>query len=137
MATLVKKIISTAKCPKALAPYSQAVIADRTIYCSGMLGLELPQMQLIPGGAGPQSKLALQHIINLLDACDSRIENVVKTTIFLADMNDYGVVNDEYKKIFSSNFPARSCFQVAKLPMGAAVEIEIIALTGDVKTVSA
>ncbi|XP_055536166.1 rutC family protein UK114-like [Wyeomyia smithii] len=133
----VRKIISTKKCPKALAPYNQAVIAEHTVYCSGVLGLELETLQLVEGGAAAQTAKALAHLATLLEECGSCIANVVKTTVLLADMNDYAAVNDEYKRVFSSNFPARTCYAVSKLPLGAAVEIEAIALTGDVIQVSA
>ncbi|XP_053686822.1 rutC family protein UK114-like [Sabethes cyaneus] len=133
----VRKIISTKKCPKALAPYNQAVIGEHTVYCSGLLGLELESLQLVEGGAAAQTTKALEHLVNLLEECGSCIANVVKTTVLLADMNDYAAVNDEYKRVFSSNFPARTCYAVSKLPLGAAVEIEAIALTGAVVQVSA
>ncbi|XP_058830351.1 rutC family protein UK114-like [Topomyia yanbarensis] len=136
MASIVRKIISTAKCPKAAAPYNQAVIADRTVYCSGVLGMELGSLKLVDGGAATQTAKALQHLTTLLKESGSSIDKVVKTTILLTDMNDYGAVNDEYKKVFTSNFPARTCFAVHKLPLGAAVEIEAIALVGDVMQVS-
>ncbi|XP_055629948.1 rutC family protein UK114-like [Toxorhynchites rutilus septentrionalis] len=137
MASIIRKIISTKKCPKAVAPYNQAIVADRTVYCSGVLGMELESLQLVEGGAAAQTEKALQHLTTLLNESGSSIDKVVKTTILLADMNDYGVVNDAYKRVFSSNFPARTCFAVNKLPLGAAVEIEAIALTGDVIQVSA
>ncbi|XP_062550826.1 rutC family protein UK114-like [Armigeres subalbatus] len=136
MASIVRKIIHTAKCPKAVAPYNQAVVADRTVYCSGVLGMELGSLKLVEGGAAGQTAKALEHLTTLLEASGSSIEKVVKTTILLADMNDYGAVNDEYKRVFSNNFPARTCFAVNKLPLGAAVEIEAIALTGEVIQVS-
>ncbi|XP_058830348.1 rutC family protein UK114-like [Topomyia yanbarensis] len=132
----IRKIISTKKCPKALAPYNQAVVAEHTVYCSGVLGLELESLQLVEGGAASQTAKALEHLATLLEVSGSSIANVVKTTVLLADMNDYVAVNDEYKKVFSSNFPARTCFAVNKLPLGAAVEIEAIAMTGDVIHVS-
>ncbi|XP_058463079.1 rutC family protein UK114-like [Malaya genurostris] len=132
----IRKIISTKKCPKVVAPYNQAVIADHTVYCSGVLGLEVESLQLVEGGAAAQTAKALEHLTTLLEVADSSIANVVKTTVLLADMNDYAVVNEEYKKVFSSNFPARTCFAVNKLPLGAAVEIEAIALTGEVIQVS-
>ncbi|XP_055602724.1 rutC family protein UK114-like [Uranotaenia lowii] len=132
MASIVRKIISSKKCPKAVAPYNQAVVADRTVYCSGVLGMELESLKLVDGGAAAQTAKALQHLTTLLAESGSDIEKVVKTTILLADMNDYAVVNEEYKRVFANNFPARTCFAVNKLPLGAAVEIEAIALTGDV-----
>lgn len=78
--------------------FSQAVVADRTVYCSGVLGMELDTLKLVDGGAAAQTCKALEHLTNLLQVSGSSIENVVKTTILLADMNDYGTVNDEYKR---------------------------------------
>ncbi|KAL1395887.1 hypothetical protein pipiens_010908 [Culex pipiens pipiens] len=136
MASIVRKIISTKKVPKAPAPYNQAVVADRTVYLSGVLGMELESLKLVDGGAPAQTAKALENLTLLLKESGSGVEKVVKTTILLANMDDYAAVNDEYKRVFSSNFPARTCFAVNKLPLGAAVEIEAIALTGEVIQVS-
>uniref|UniRef100_T1H0R0 Uncharacterized protein n=1 Tax=Megaselia scalaris TaxID=36166 RepID=T1H0R0_MEGSC len=121
MTSLIRKLISTSNAAKPVAPYNQAVVADRTVYVSGCLGLDKNTMQLVPGGATEQTAQALK--------------NLEANTIFLKDLNDFGAVNDVYKKTFNKDFPARSCFQVARLPMDALVEIECIAMTGDVKTV--
>uniref|UniRef100_A0A182QFA6 Uncharacterized protein n=1 Tax=Anopheles farauti TaxID=69004 RepID=A0A182QFA6_9DIPT len=136
MSSIVRKVITTKKIPKAVAAYSQAIVADRTVYCSGLLGLDVDTLKLVPGGAGPQAAKALEHLTNLLAEAGSGIDKVVKATVLLGDMNDYAVVNDEYKKVFSSSFPARTCFGGVKLPLGAAVEIEVIALTGAVVNIS-
>ncbi|XP_055532975.1 rutC family protein UK114-like [Wyeomyia smithii] len=136
MSKIIRKIVSTAKCPKPLAPYSQAVVADRTVYCSGVIGIELNEPKLVPGGAVAQTAKALEHLTNLLHGAGSGIDKVVKTTVLLADMNNYTAVNDEYKQVFSDNFPARTCYAVAKLPLGAAVEIEAVAIVGDVTHVN-
>lgn len=144
------------------------MVADRTVYVSGCLGLDKTTMQLVPGGAPEQAAKALENLEAVLIAADSGIDKVVKNTIFLKDLNDFGAVNEVYKKskyyinvkssawnrldfsvcikcyhvcllylflAFSKDFPARSCFQVARLPMDALVEIECIAMTGDVKTI--
>uniref|UniRef100_A0A2M4C3U9 Putative ribonuclease n=1 Tax=Anopheles marajoara TaxID=58244 RepID=A0A2M4C3U9_9DIPT len=136
MSSIIRKVISTKKCPKALAPYNQAIVADRTVYCSGVLGMELDTLKLVPGGAAAQTAKALEHLTNLLNEAGSGIDKVVKTTVLLGDMNDYATVNEEYKKVFSSSFPARTCYGGVKLPLGAAVEIEAIALTGAVVNIS-
>ncbi|XP_017872740.1 PREDICTED: ribonuclease UK114 [Drosophila arizonae] len=135
MTTLVRKLISTANAAKPVAPYNQAVVADRTVYVSGCLGLDKTTMKLVPGGATEQTEMALQNLEAVLKAADSGIDKVIKNTVFLKDLNDFGAVNDVYKRVFNKDFPARSCFQVAKLPMDALVEIECIALTGPVRTV--
>ncbi|KAI8130599.1 hypothetical protein FF38_03644 [Lucilia cuprina] len=136
MATLIRKLISTNNAAKPVAPYNQAVVADRTVYVSGCLGLDKTTMKLVPGGAVEQTEMALKNLEAVLVAADSGIDKVIKNTIFLKDLNDFGAVNEVYKKVFNKDFPARSCFQVARLPMDALVEIECVALTGDVKTVS-
>lgn len=136
MSTLIRKLISTNNAAKPVAPYNQAVVADRTVYVSGCLGLDKTTMQLVSGGAVAQTEMALKNLEAVLKAADSDVDKVIKNTIFLKDLNDFGAVNEVYKKVFTSNFPARSCFQVARLPMDALVEIECIAMTGDVKTVT-
>ncbi|XP_055630087.1 rutC family protein UK114-like [Toxorhynchites rutilus septentrionalis] len=133
MSIVVRKIISTAKCPKPLAPYSQAVVAGRTVYCSGVIGIKLTEPMLVEGGATAQTAKALEHLTNLLNESGSGIDKVVKTTVLLTDMNDYPAVNEEYKRVFGSNFPARTCYAVSKLPLGAAVEIEAVAIVGNVE----
>ena len=80
------------------ACYSQAIVADRTVYCSGVLGMELDTLKLVPGGAAAQTAKALEHLTNLLSEAGSGIDKVVKTTVLLGDMNDYATVNEEYKK---------------------------------------
>ncbi|KAL7740734.1 hypothetical protein ACLKA6_012353 [Drosophila palustris] len=135
MSTIVRKLISTANAAKPVAPYNQAVVADRTVYVSGCLGLDKTTMQLVPGGATEQTEMALQNLVAVLRAADSDIDQVVKNTIFVKDLNDFAAVNEVYKRVFAKDFPARSCVQVAKLPMDALVEIECIALTGPVHTV--
>ncbi|XP_030561434.1 rutC family protein UK114 [Drosophila novamexicana] len=136
MATIVRKLISTANAAKPVAPYNQAVVADRTVYVSGCLGLDKSTMQLVPGGATAQAEMALKNLEAVLKAADSGVDKVIKNTVFLKDLNDFGAVNEVYKRVFNKDFPARSCFQVAKLPMDALVEIECIALTGPVHTVT-
>ncbi|XP_058462392.1 rutC family protein UK114-like [Malaya genurostris] len=133
MSKIIRKIVSSSKCPKPSAPYSQAVVADRTVYCSGVIGIELNEPKLVSGGATAQTAKALEHLSNLLQDAGSGIDRVVKTTVLLADMNDYASVNEEYKKVFTKNFPARTCYAVAKLPLGAAVEIEAVAIVGSVQ----
>ncbi|ALC38260.1 UK114 [Drosophila busckii] len=135
MATIVRKLISTANAAKPVAPYNQAVVADRTVYVSGCLGLD-KDAKLVAGGATAQAEMALKNLEAILKAADSGVDKVVKNTVFLKDLNDFGAVNEVYKRVFNKDFPARSCFQVAKLPMDALVEIECIALTGAVHTVT-
>ncbi|XP_066480159.1 2-iminobutanoate/2-iminopropanoate deaminase [Tiliqua scincoides] len=137
MAKLVKKIISTAMAPAAMAPYSQAVLVDRTMYIAGQLGVDPLSGELVPGGAKEQAQQALQNIGEILKAagCDTR--NVVKTTVLMIDMKDFADINEVYKQFFQCNFPARAAYQVVALPKGARVEIEAVAVQGPLQEVSA
>ncbi|XP_024122989.1 2-iminobutanoate/2-iminopropanoate deaminase [Oryzias melastigma] len=130
MAALIKKIISTAKAPATIGPYSQAVLVDRTMFISGQLGMDPVTTQLVEGGVQEQTRQALVNLGEILKAAGGGYENVVKTTVLLANMNDFTSVNDVYKQFFSSNFPARAAYQVAALPKAGLVEIEAIAVLG-------
>ncbi|XP_070510058.1 2-iminobutanoate/2-iminopropanoate deaminase-like [Chironomus tepperi] len=131
MAHTTKKIITTPKAPLPVGPLSQAIIVDRTIYLSGALGVDRTTGNLVAGGAIPETAKALENIAVILQAAGSKIDNVVKCTVLLNDMADFDGVNQEYKKVFTKNYPARTCVQVGKLPRGANVEIEVIAIVGD------
>ncbi|XP_022920294.1 2-iminobutanoate/2-iminopropanoate deaminase-like [Onthophagus taurus] len=122
-----KICIQTEAAPLPVGPYSQAVKIDKTIYISGCLGLKLDPNELVEGGAAAEAKQALKHMGTILEASGSSYNNVLKTTVFLGCMDDFAAVNDVYKQFFTKDFPARSCFQVAKLPLEANVEIEAIA----------
>ncbi|XP_027705782.1 2-iminobutanoate/2-iminopropanoate deaminase [Vombatus ursinus] len=130
MSSLIKKIISTAKAPGPIGPYSQAVLVDQTMYISGQLGVDPSSGQLVSGGVVEEAKQVLINIGEILKAGGCDYVNVVKTTVLLADINDFSAVNDIYKQYFKSSFPARAAYQVAALPKGARVEIEAIAVTG-------
>ncbi|XP_035039240.1 2-iminobutanoate/2-iminopropanoate deaminase isoform X1 [Hippoglossus stenolepis] len=130
MSALVRKIINTASAPAAIGPYSQAVVADRTVYISGQLGMDVASGQLVDGGVQAQAKQALINMGEILKAAGCGYTNVVKTTVLLADINDFNSVNEIYKTFFSSNFPARAAYQVAALPRGGLVEIEAVAVVG-------
>nr|XP_055159366.1 2-iminobutanoate/2-iminopropanoate deaminase isoform X1 [Nyctereutes procyonoides] len=116
MASLIRKVISTAKAPGAIGPYSQAVLVDRTIYISGQLGMDPSSGQLVPGGVAEEAKQALTNMGEILKAAGCDFNNVVKTTVLLADINDFNTVNEVYKQYFKSSFPARAAYQVAALP---------------------
>ncbi|XP_031617856.1 rutC family protein UK114 [Contarinia nasturtii] len=131
MDKIIKRIIATKTAPEPIGPYSQAVVADKNVYVSGVIGVNLETGALVDGGAKEQAAAALVHLKNVLRASGSNLNNVVKTTVFLQDFNDFPVVNAVYKDVFVRNFPARSCVQVAKLPLGALVEIEAIAFLGE------
>jgi len=130
MSAIARKIINTASAPAAIGPYSQAVLVDRTMYISGQLGLDTASGQLVAGGVQAQAKQALINMGEILKAAGCDYNNVVKTTVLLANMNDFNSVNETYKTFFTSNFPARAAYQVAALPRGGLVEIEAVAVLG-------
>ena len=120
------KIISTDKAPKAIGPYSQAYLCGNTLYCSGQIAINPETNEFIGGNIEEQTNLILKNIKALLEAAGFTYEHVVKTTCFLADMNDFALFNSLYEKAFISK-PARSCVAAKALPKGALVEIEVIA----------
>ncbi|KAG3273851.1 2-iminobutanoate/2-iminopropanoate deaminase [Marmota monax] len=134
MSSLIRKVISTAKAPGAIGPYSQAVLVDKTVYISGQIGMDPSSGQLVPGGIAAETKQALTNMGEILKAAGCDFTNVVKATVLLADMNDFNTVNEIYKQYFKSNFPARAAYQVAALPKGARIEIEAVAVQGPLTT---
>jgi len=122
-----KQIITTDKAPAAIGPYSAAVSTGCLIYTAGQLGIDPATGDLVEGGIRMQTRQALTNLKAVLEAGGSSLENVVKTTVFLQDIQEFGLMNEVYAEFFSDNFPARSAFQVAALPKGAAVEIEAVA----------
>ncbi|XP_058610542.1 2-iminobutanoate/2-iminopropanoate deaminase isoform X2 [Onychostoma macrolepis] len=135
MASIQRKIPYTPKAPIRQGIYSQAVLVDRTMYISGQIGMDVGG-QLVTGGVQAQAKQALINMGEILKAAGCGYENVVKTTVLLADINDFNNVNDVYKQFFKSNFPARAAYQVAALPRGGLVEIEAIAVLGPITDAS-
>jgi 2-iminobutanoate/2-iminopropanoate deaminase len=124
---LKKNIVSSGDAPKAIGPYSQAVMADGILYCSGQLGLD-PVSGELAAGVKAQAERAILNLEALLAAAGLGLGDVVKTGIFLADMADFAVVNEVYASRFSAPYPARSTVQAAALPKGGLVEIEAIAI---------
>ena len=123
----MKKIIHTNKAPKAIGPYSQANVAGQLIFTSGQLPLH-PETMKMPEDIKAQARQSLENIKNILEATGSSLQSVVKTTCYLADMEHFAAFNEVYTEFFGTeDAPARSCFQVARLPMDALVEIEAIA----------
>lgn len=123
-----KKVIHTDKAPKAIGPYSQAIRTETMVYTAGQIGLDPITAQLVEGGIEAQTRQALNNIRSVLEAAGSTLENVVKTTVFLKDMNDFAKMNSIYSEYFGENPPARSTIAVAGLPKGGIVEIEAVAL---------
>jgi 2-iminobutanoate/2-iminopropanoate deaminase len=124
----MKKIISTPDAPAALGPYSQAVRVGSTIYCAGQVPLDPKSGQIVSGGIDAQTGRVMDNIAAVLKAAGVGFEDVVKTTIFLTDLNDFQTVNEIYGARFKQQPPARSTVQVSALPKGAKVEIEVIAM---------
>jgi 2-iminobutanoate/2-iminopropanoate deaminase len=127
----MKKIISTTDAPAAVGPYSQAVRAGSTIYCAGQIPLDPKSGQIVSGGIDAQTRRVLENITAVLKAESLSFENIVKTTIFLTNLNDFQTVNEIYASYFSQQPPARSTVQVSALPKGANVEIEVIAVADE------
>ena len=123
-----KKVVQTDKAPKAIGPYSQAIRTEAMVYTAGQTGLEPATGELIAGGLEEQTRQVLNNIRNVLEAAGSSLEHVVKTTVFLQDMNDFAKMNAIYAEYFGKNPPARSTIAVAALPKGGLVEIEAVAL---------
>lgn len=121
------KVIDTNKSPKAVGPYSQAIEHNRMIFCAGQVGID-PKKGKLVDGIENQTKQAIKNLENVIISAGSSLNKIIKTTIFLADINDYKKVNEVYASFFNKNKPARSTVQVAALPLGALVEIEAIAL---------
>jgi 2-iminobutanoate/2-iminopropanoate deaminase len=123
----MKEIIATAKAPAAIGPYSQAVKLGNMLFTSGMIPLVPETMQIIEGGVQQQTRQVLENLKALLEAAGSSLEKVVKTTVFIKDMNEFPKINEIYAEYFNSQQPARSCVEVARLPKDVLVEIEAVA----------
>jgi len=122
-----RKIVSTTAAPKAVGPYSQAVWAGDFLFCAGQIPLDPTTGNLVAGGVVEQTVRVLENIRGVLESQDLNFAHVIKTTVFLADMNHFAAMNEVYAKFFTGDFPARSTVQVARLPKDALVEIEVVA----------
>ncbi len=123
----MKKIISTDKAPAAIGPYSQAIEANGFVFASGQIPVN-PATGEIPEGIEAQAKQAIGNLAALLEAAGTSVDNVVKTSVFIKDMNDFAVVNSVYATYFKTECPARACVEVARLPKDVLIEIEAIAV---------
>ena len=123
----MKTIISTPKAPAAIGPYSQAVLVNGMLFTSGVIPIDPEKNTLVEGDVTVQARQAIGNLKNLIEASGSSMDKVVKTTVFIKDMNDFGKINDIYKDFFTSDFPARSCVEGARLPKDVLIEIEAIA----------
>ncbi len=126
----MKKAIHAPSAPAAVGPYVHAVEANGLIFTSGQLGL-IPESGELPEGLEAQAHQSLKNLAAVLEAAGSSLSHVVKTNVFLDDINDFAKVNEIYAQYFQGEAPARSCVQAAKLPKGGLVEIEAIAVKGE------
>jgi len=123
----MRETISTDNAPKAIGPYSQAVIHNGIAYLSGQIPLDPATNQLIEGDIAAQTERVIQNLKAVLEACGGSLETVLKTTVFLKDMSDFPKMNEVYGRFFASKPPARSTVQAARLPRDVSVEIDVIA----------
>lgn len=123
----MQKIINTTAAPAPIGPYNQAVLAGGFLFVSGQIALDPVSGELVKGDAAREAEQVMKNIGAILEAAGSGFGKVVKTTIFLTDMNDFGRVNEVYGRYFTENFPARETVQVAGLPKGVQVEISVTA----------
>lgn len=122
-----KRVISTNNAPAAIGPYSQAITIGNLVFVSGQIPLIPSTGEIIQGDIKLQTKQVLENLKNILNAAGSSLDNVVKTTVFLKDLNDYAAINDVYKEFFRQKPPARAAVQAVRLPKDVGVEIEAIA----------
>jgi len=123
----MNEVVSTENAPGAIGPYSQAIKANGMVFCSGQIPIDPATGQFVSDDVAAQTEQVFKNLEAVLTAAGTGLANVVKTTVFLADMNDFTAMNDVYSKFFSSNKPARATVQAARLPRDARVEIECIA----------
>ena len=124
----VKEIISTENAPGAIGPYSQAVKVGGMVFCSGQIPIDVATGEFVSNDVAEQTHQVLKNLSAVLEAAGGGLNNVVKTTVFLADMNDFTAMNEVYAEYFSDNKPARATVQAARLPRDARVEIDCIAV---------
>lgn len=124
---MTRQRVSTSNAPTAIGPYSQAIAAGDLVFCSGQVGLDPATGELVTGGVEAEAERALRNLTAVLDAAGCTFDDVVKTTVFLADIGDFAAVNAVYGRFMPDPPPARSTFAVGALPKGARIEIEAIA----------
>lgn len=127
-ARATRRAVRTDRAPRAIGPYSQAVVANGLVFCAGQIGADPATGEMVAGGVREQAEQVLRNLAAVLEAAGSDADHVVKTTVFLADMNDFAAMNEVYARHFKTDPPARSTVQAARLPRGALIEIEAIAV---------
>ncbi|MBR6891523.1 MAG: RidA family protein [Clostridia bacterium] len=123
----MKQCFLTRRGPKAIGPYSTAVIRDGVCYLSGMIPVDPATGRLAASDVKAQARQVFQNIQTVLEELNLSMADILKTTVFLTDLNDFGAVNEIYAECFGPDYPARSCVQVSALPMGAQIEVEAVA----------
>ena len=126
----MREIVKTEGAPAAIGPYSQAVRAGGFVFASGQIPLDPATGQFVEGGVREQTEQVLRNLAAVLEAAGTGLDRVVKTTVFLADMDDFAAMNEVYGRFFAADPPARATVQAARLPRDARVEIEVVALAG-------
>ena len=121
----MSKVISTDKAPPAIGPYSQAIEVNGMVFTSGVIPVD-PQTGVIPATIEEQANQAFSNLKNLIEASGATIDKVIKTTVFIKEMNDFGKINEIYATYFKEPFPARSCVEVARLPKDVMLEVEAV-----------
>ena len=129
-----KRVVATDLAPKAIGPYSQAIVHGDTVYCSGQIPLDPATGQLVEGGIAEQTARVLENLKAVLDAAGSSLDRVLKTTVFLKDMAEFGPMNEVYGRYFHVNPPARATVEAARLPRDVRVEIECVAALDSLPT---
>ena len=123
----MKNVIVTDKAPSAIGPYSQAIEVNGMVYTSGVIPVN-PETEVVPDGVEAQATQAFANLTNLIEAAGTDMSKVVKTTVFIKEMDDFATINQIYAKFFKEPYPARSCVEVARLPKDVLLEIEAIAI---------
>ena len=126
----MREIIKTESAPAAIGPYSQAVRVGNLVFASGQIPIDPKTGEFVAGGVAEQTEQVMRNLAAVLEAAGSGLDHIIKTTVFLADMNDFAAMNEVYGRYFKENPPARATVQAARLPRDARVEIEAIALAG-------
>lgn len=125
-----KKPVTTSAAPKAIGPYSQGIRAGEMLFCSGQIPLDPVTGELVVGGVEAETERVLKNLAAVLEGAGGTLADVVRTTIYLVDIGDFGVVNEVYGRFFTEPFPARATVEVKGLPRGARVEIDAVAVIG-------
>ena len=127
----MREIVETERAPRAIGPYSQAVVAGGFVFASGQIPIDPQTGEFVAGGVREQTEQVMRNLAAVLEAAGSSFADIVKTTVYLADMNDFAAMNEVYGRFFETAPPARATVQAARLPRDARVEIDVVALVGN------